>query len=187
MPFFTSDRERRLWVWAIIIMIAIYATLGVTPAIARALRDRGLINAAFNVGALLIGAAVLIQSLRKRPSRAEIGVALGVIGAYLIAFLRTRVPEERTHLVEYSVLALIILEALTERANQGRRVPALPLLAILATGLLGTLDELIQSLLPNRVFDPIDILFNFLAGVMTVLASLALRWARRRAGRRRKS
>jgi len=41
------------------------------------------------------------------------------------------------------------------------------------------LDEGIQALLPSRVFDPIDILFNALAGLMAVLASVALAWARR--------
>ncbi len=41
------------------------------------------------------------------------------------------------------------------------------------------LDECIQLLLPSRVFDLIDILFNILASVMAVAASLALSWARR--------
>ena len=43
------------------------------------------------------------------------------------------------------------------------------------------LDELIQGVLPDRVFDPWDILFNILAGLMAVLAIVALRWARGRA------
>ena len=51
--------------------------------------------------------------------------------------------------------------------------------AILATTLVGALDEGIQAILPSRVFDPLDMLFNFLAAVMAVTASAALRWARR--------
>ena len=58
-------------------------------------------------------------------------------------------------------------------------VPALPLLAVLATAALGLLDECIQAFLPSRVFDPLDILFNLLAGAMAVGASVALAWARR--------
>jgi len=46
--------------------------------------------------------------------------------------------------------------------------------------LIGVLDECIQAFLPNRVFDPLDILFNALAAVMAVVASAALTWARRR-------
>ena len=89
------------------------------------------------------------------------------------------VPTERSHLIEYGVVGILIFEALTERASQGRRVPLPPLLAVLATATLGVLDEGIQAILPNRVFDPVDILFNLLAGTMAVGASVALAWARR--------
>ncbi len=46
---------------------------------------------------------------------------------------------------------------------------------------MGVLDELIQGVLPGRVFDPRDILFNVLAGLLAVVAIFALRWARGRA------
>jgi VanZ family protein len=95
---------------------------------------------------------------------------------------RVTIPE-RSHLVEYGVVAVFIYEALTERASQGRRVPLPALLAVVATSLVGALDECIQAFLPSRVFDPIDILFNVLAGVMAVVASAALSWARRWARR----
>jgi VanZ family protein len=54
-----------------------------------------------------------------------------------------------------------------------------PLLAVVATAALGLLDECIQAFLPSRVFDPLDILFNVLAGTMAVGASMALAWARK--------
>lgn len=44
-------------------------------------------------------------------------------------------------------------------------------------------DETIQLVLPSRVFDPINMLFNVLAAVMAVAASSALRWARERNSR----
>ena len=86
---------------------------------------------------------------------------------------------ERSHLLEYSVVALFIYEALTERASQGRRVPVPALLAILATSLVGVLDECIQAFLPSRVFDPLDMLQNAVAAVVAVTGCAALRWARR--------
>ena len=88
-------------------------------------------------------------------------------------------PEERSHLIEYGVVGVFIYEALTERASHGRRVPAVPVLAILATAAIGLLDEFIQVFLPSRVFDPLDILFNLLAAAMAVGASATLAWARR--------
>ena len=61
-------------------------------------------------------------------------------------------------------------------------VTAPAVLAIAIAGSVGVIDELIQALLPNRVFDPRDILFNVVAAVLAVGAIKALRWARHRAG-----
>ena len=46
-------------------------------------------------------------------------------------------------------------------------------------------DEGIQWFLPNRVFDPVDMLFNLLAGATSVAAVVTLAWARRMTLRRR--
>lgn len=180
---FSSRRERSFWAWALLVVVVIYATLGWAQILAGELRGRGWIDEAFWLGLILIGAAVLIQGIRIRPRGLEIGVTLGIAGAYLIALLRMVVPEERSHLIEYSVVALLVYEALTERASQGRHAPAPALLAIGITTLAGVFDEAIQLVLPNRVFDPIDIFFNFIASVMAVTGSAALGWARQRVHR----
>ncbi len=180
MAFFSSDRERRLWVWTAVVVIAIFSTLGLAATLAGVLREEGLLAAAFALGALLVLATVVTQGLKVRPGRVEIGVALGVAAAYLLVIVRMAIPAvERTHLVEYGVVGLFIHAALSERASRGRRVPVPALLAILATTLVGVLDECIQAVLPSRVFDPMDILFNFVAATMAVTASAALAWARR--------
>ena len=183
MGIFSSARERRLWLWTLAVVVAIYSTLGISRTLAEYLREHGLLEAAsvvlFLLGMLLVGATVVTQGLKARPGGAEIAVALGVTAAYLMVFLRMAILEERTHLIEYGVLGVFIYAALAERASQGRRVPLPPLLAILATATLGLLDECIQWFLPNRVFDPVDILFNLLAGTMAVAASVALAWVRR--------
>lgn len=166
-------------------VVAIYSTLGWLPTLAKFLRDRGLIDGVFMLGLILIGTAILAQGLRWRPHGAEIGVALGIVAAYLLVFARMAIPEERTHLIEYGVVAVFVNEALTERASQGRDVPVPALLAVLATAMVGLLDECIQAFLPNRVFDYRDILFNGLAAVMAVAASVALAWARRWRNRNR--
>lgn len=182
MPFFSSVRERRLWAWTLAVVVAIYSTLGLGTTLAEVLRNRALFDETFLVGFLLIWAAILTQGLKVRPRGAEIGVALGVAAVYLMVFARMGIPE-RSHLFEYTVVALLIYEALTERASRERHVPIPALLAIAATALVGVLDEFIQLFLPNRVFDPIDILFNILASIMGVTASAALGWARRRVSR----
>ena len=188
MVIFSSARERRLWLWTLAVVVAIYSTLGISRTLAEYLREHGLLEAAsfvlFLLGMLLVGATIVTQGVKARPGGAEIAVALGVTAAYLMVFLRMAVLEERTHLIEYGVVGVFIHAALAERASQGRRVPLPPLLAILATAVLGLLDEGIQAFLPSRVFDTQDILFNVLAGTMAVAASVALAWARRRRGSR---
>jgi len=185
MNLFTSDRERRLWLWAIAVVAAIYSTLGLARTLTGTLRERGLLEATFVFCFLLVLATIVTQGLKVRPRGAEIGVALGVAAAYAMVFVRMALPEERTHLIEYGVVAVLIHEALTERASQGRRVPVPALLAILAATVVGVLDECIQAFLPGRVFDRRDILFNFLAGLMAVASSVGLAWARQLARSRR--
>lgn len=179
---FSSRRERRLWAWTAAVVVAIYSTLGLNQMLAEALGGTGVDAALFVLGSLLVLATVVTQGLKTRPGGTEIAVALGVAAAYLMVFVRMASPVERSHIVEYGVVAIFIYEALSERSKQGRRVPYPPLLAVVATSLVGVLDEFIQLFLPSRVYDPIDILFNTLAAVMAVAGSLALGWARRRVG-----
>ena len=181
---FSSARERRLWLWTLAVVLAIYSTLALAQVLTRALLESGLLGASFPLVSFLVAislvtATVIAHGLNARPGGVQIAVALGVTAAYLLVFLRMAGPEERSHLIEYGVVGVFIYEALTERASHARRVPAVPVLAILATAAIGLLDEFIQVFLPSRVFDPLDILFNLLAAAMAVGASVALAWARR--------
>lgn len=177
---FTSKREKRLWLLVVIALTAIYSTLGFAGALAGLLRDRNLLTPVFFLGLFLVMATVVTQGLKVKPRGAEIALGLGITAVYLLMFARMAIPDaHRGHLVEYSVVAVFIYEALTERAKQGRKVPAPALLTIVITTLLGVIDEGIQILLPNRVYDPLDILFNFWAAVLAVSASAALAWLRR--------
>jgi hypothetical protein len=181
MSLFTSVRERRLWLWTLLVVIGIYATLNPARALAGALHDLGLISASVWLALFMTGAAVVSLGLKARPRGVEIGVALGIAAVYLLVFVRMAVPpEERTHLFEYSIVGALIYQALIERWSNGRRVPTPAVFAVMLTALVGWLDEGIQWLLPNRVYDPFDILVNFLAGLMAVVANVALGWARLR-------
>lgn len=177
---FTSDRERRLWLWTLIVLVAIYSTMGSARAVVEGLRERGLLEFSVSVVLLLVGVVVAVQWLRRRPRWREISVAFTVTAAYLMALVRIPHPEERTHLIEYGLVALLIHKALLERRSHARSGPAPAVLAVAATAVLGLLDEGVQALLPSRVFDLRDIGFNAFAGLMAISASVALAWARRR-------
>ena len=179
MAWFVSARERRLWLWALIVVVAIYSTLGLAGSLPDLPEESGLGAFLFATAMLLVGAAVVFQGLRKSPNAFDIGLAVGVAAIFLMLSLRLT-HAERTHLIEYGVLASFIYEAIRERKTHVDRVPPPAVTAILLTGLIGTLDELVQLVVPFRVFDPIDIWFNVLAGVMAVAARFVVERAKRR-------
>ena len=78
IPDFSSSRERRLWVWAVVVAVAIYSTADLARMLADALRQSGLLELTsdmFNVGMLLVGAMILVHlsSTRSAFSRARTG------------------------------------------------------------------------------------------------------------------
>jgi hypothetical protein len=168
--------------WTVVVVASIYATLGVSPEVAAGLRAEGLLAATFGLGVVLVGATAAYQGLRARPGGTEIVVALGIAAVYILVLTRIALVEERTHLIEYGVVAVFIHEALLERG--GRPVSRAAPVAVAAASAVGAVDEAIQGVLPTRVFDPVDIVFNVVAATMAVTASVVLSWARRRRRRR---
>ena len=187
VSLFSSPRERVIWAALVIVLLAIYATLGQAPAIAAGLRERGDLTATLVLVALLSLVVISVWFIRRRPGRAELAVGLGILIVYLMAWVRIGVGtmEERTHLFEYSLVAALVHEALLERRRNGRRVPAPAILAWIVSVLLGWLDEGIQALLPNRVYDNMDVLFNTLAATLIIGARWLLDFVRRRGMRAR--
>ena len=180
---FTSDRERRLWAWALVAVSGIYSTLVLAQTLTSTFTDRRAFENSFMLLLLALGAAVVALGLKLRPGGAEIGVGIGIAAVYLMALTRMGSPSERSHLIEYSIVAALIYAALRERGSQGAGVRFPALLAIAATAVVGLVDELVQLGLPWRVFAPLDIGFTALAAVMAVVATGLLIRVRRRAQR----
>ena len=181
MPAFTSPRERRLWLWALATIIAIYSTLGVARVGVEFLRQHNLLR--FGVALMILGAALTIAAalVRRRPRGRELAVAMGFAVVYAVAVVSMERAEERLHLLEYGLVAGLIYAALEERRGNGGRVAAPSwLLAVVVTAALGWLDEGIQAILPSRVYDLRDVAFNAAAGILAVSATVALTWARQR-------
>lgn len=184
---FTSRRERRLWLWAAAVVVAIYSTLGLAGSLAEVLRERDLLPAAVFVLMLLTVAAIVGSGLKRRPGRREVWVALGVTAVYAMALVRMGgTVEERTHLMEYGIVAVFIYQALSERSGNGRRVPAPALLALAATVGLGWLDEGIQALIPDRVYDNLDVFRNSVAAAVGIAGSVVVGWVNAALDRRGK-
>ena len=179
---FSSDRERRLWAWAAAAVVAIYVTIGFSGPLLGLVPDDQRAAFFFLLAMFLVGMAALAEGLKFRPRGWEIGIALGIVAVYVMFFLRMTLAE-RTHLIEYGVVGILIHQALLERASQGRRVTKPALLAVMVATSIGIIDECIQFFVPNRVFDPVDIFFNFMAAGAAVTACVLLGWVRGRFGR----
>ena len=98
----------------------------------------------------------------------------GAAAVYTLVFFRVATPEERTHLIEYSPVAILVYQTLVERTRNSRNVPYTGALVLVITAILGLFDEGIQWILSNRVFNWIDVGFNTLAALMALGVSLAL-------------
>ena len=74
------------------------------------------------------------------------------------------------------MIYLALLERRTQTGDSRADAPIglaiLPpvLVAAVATGILGWIDEGIQAFLPNRYYDLRDVAFNALAGVLSLLS-----------------
>ena len=173
---FSSNRERRLWTWALVVVVTIYLTLGLTATLVGKVNG-AVLAAAFFACLILVGVTIVTQGLRVRPGGMEMGVAVGIVVVYVLLGVRMAIPE-RSHLMEYGVLAVLVYEAISERVTNGRHVPLPAVCAFLATSLIGVIDECIQAVLPSRVFDWRDIVFNVLAALAAVVGVATIRWAR---------
>ena len=171
---FLSSTEKRLWIWTGVVVAGIYATLGLARTLSDVLRNRGLLDDTFFAGFIVLLVAVVALAVYTRPTGRQVGVGLAAGAVYLMLFLRMGIPEERTHLIEYTVVAALIYAALRERNKAGGQVARPALIALAMAVAIGFFDEVIQFFLPNRVFDWIDVGFNTLAALLAIATSAAL-------------
>lgn len=75
-------------------------------------------------------------------------------------------PIEKIHFSEYGFLSFLVFR-LFRHWDTSRRTYAWTLIGVC---LIGYLDELLQGLLPNRVYDPRDLVFNGVAGALGLAA-----------------
>ena len=176
---FTSSREKRLWLWTGVVIIVIYSTLFIGQPLLELLSSQDLRAAFFLLGMFLVGVAILLHGWRAKPDKFQIALITGLLAVYVMFFLRLGMPE-RSHLIEYSVLAIFVHQALIERLDDEKGVWITEQMATVLAFLVGVLDESVQLFIPDRVFDPVDILFNGMVITMAIGSALLLQWIRKR-------
>lgn len=186
MAFYTSSREKKLWNWTFLVIAGIYSSLIFGGPLAKLLHNQDMSAVIFLLSMALIAFLIGWHGLSQKPGKAEMLAGIAVFTVYLMVFLRLTMTE-RSHLIEYSALSLLIYAIYQERVNNGKAVRFPGLVAIVITALIGALDETLQLFIPNRVFDVEDIVFNSMAATFAVASSFVIgvvgRWAKARIAR----
>ncbi len=155
-------------------MLCILLTLPAAPIFWRAaLKMFGpSVNAVGYVAFLLVFVGFLIYTARRRETRAKSILALAGFGLLYLFLLKyqCKFPAERLHFVEYGLLAYLVYKALRRDFPETKAY----IIGFLIASGFGFLDEAIQYVLPNRVFEVRDAMTNVLAALLGLLVVRAL-------------
>jgi VanZ family protein len=168
------SREWLSWLLVAAWSLVIFATIPLARAIQRSVRE-AFGEEAFLYAVLVAILAAFLATLRHLRALGRISPArgawlVGVAAVYAgYAFTLRRAPVEAVHFLQYGVLGVLAFRALTHRM----RDPGIYLAAALVGGIVGILDEAIQWLTPQRVWDLRDVWFNFFAASLIQLAIAA--------------
>ncbi|MBL8924460.1 MAG: VanZ family protein [Myxococcaceae bacterium] len=161
-----------------LVLLLIYATLGVVRVVSNALRDANLLRVTVGLvfGLAALGLVVLFarNPALRRPR--TFGAAAALASVYALVLWPMDSPEERVHFVEYGLVGVLAFFALPLRWSDVKR----GVVAAFVTAAAGWLDEGIQALLPSRYYDLRDVGFNALAGVLALAALVLFRFLARR-------
>lgn len=165
------ERERLSWLlvaaWLAVIVASIPTARRLQEWVAAHL-DRRLFLVA-TLGALAGAALLAGRGLWQRRDPLRRGQRIGfTLSAALLAYaawsLRAN-PEESLHVVEYGFLGWLLLRACSHRF----RDPGVYLLAAALGSLAGTVDEVLQWIVPDRYWDYRDLLINACAASLTLM------------------
>ena len=181
MSLFTSNRERNLWLVVITTMIVIFSTLFIGNPLLTLFEDQNVQALFFVCGMFLVAISIGLHAILTRPTKIEVALIIGIAAIYLMLILRLGLPE-RSHMIEYSVLAIAIHKAFIERQKHFPNISPASM-AILLASLIGVIDECIQLFIPNRVFDYYDIAFNGMVVLTAIFFHLLMGWLRKKIGK----
>ena len=85
---FTSQREKRLWIFCSLILLAILASLFVGIPVQRFILSQDLQAGFFLGGMLLIAISVVGYAFLQKPGKVELLIQAGVAVAFLLLFFQ---------------------------------------------------------------------------------------------------
>ena len=151
-------------------MSCILVSLPITPILWRTATE--YVGTRFNnVGYVVVALSAIILAMhmicrRSSFDKTRIVFLAGFAGVYLwLLKYQCRFPAERLHLIEYGVFAYLLFRAFRVDFPGGWAY----MLSFLASSVFGFFDEILQHVLPNRVFEVRDAVTNLIASGLGLL------------------
>jgi VanZ family protein len=167
-----GSKRLRAWIYVGIMMFCILFSLPLTPILwGKAVEQFGSrFNAVGYVVLLLLAGGFSVYMIRHRRELGMFRFLLlaGLLFTYgCLLKYHCRFPAERLHLMEYGLLAYLSYSGLRLHLS---RMSAY-VLGFLISSAFGFLDEVIQYVLPNRVFEYRDVMTNVIASALGLLVA----------------
>ena len=172
-----GDTRWRAWGVLALYVVVLYGLLPLGPTIGlgaiRTALGAWLLGPGLGVIGVAIGVALFVRLWRRgAPPWAYVALVLAGV-CYTLVFTSLRAARlERTHLAEYGIAAWLAWRAVTPHVRS-------PLAAYAAAALIATAigwgDELVQAVLPNRVYDLRDVALNAAGSALGVVVLAACR------------
>lgn len=156
--------------WALLVgyILLIFASLPVVRGVVIALRQQQLLGGTVTLLYFLAAVAVVYHvvfdvRLSDRIAYFALVLLAAITGAMILGL---SIPEERVHFAQYGLMAVLARRALAWHVSP----PQQYLGAFVIAAMAGWVDELIQGVLPNRVYDLRDVAINAVAALLAIAA-----------------
>lgn len=172
-------KVNKWWIGVAIVWFTILSTLFVGMPLARFFKDQDIQAAFFLLGMTFVGVTVATYTFKKKAGKWELAIIMGLVALYTMWLLRLGLAE-RSHLIEYSVLAIFVHRAMMESLQNHLSNLKILVSTFILSFVLGAIDEGFQYFIPQRVFDMEDLVFNAMAILFALLSIQLVKWIRRK-------
>jgi len=172
--FESPPREKQWlsWLYVVIWALIIFVTIPLAAAIQEFVyqqwsRDVFTYVVVATTAVAFVAATIYARRFRlaSRSSYFWLAAVAAIFLGYTIA-LAKQSPEEAIHFIEYGVLGILVYRALTHTLHD----MSIYFAAAIVCGIIGTVDEFIQWLIPQRVWGLRDIWMNFFSSALVQIA-----------------
>ena len=161
-----QQRAKKIRDWGIVLFYVsfIYISLPIMPSIWKGFVSKVGSFADYAAAIILVifGSFIVFYLISKQKDiRSFMWLAI-LACVYAFGLSRLELPIERIHFIEYGILSIFVFRALRHNIKN----KSIYLWSGIAVFGLGLIDEGIQYVLPNRVYETRDVIVNGVAGIL---------------------